>query len=613
VPSAVAKRRWDLALGLVTVCEMLPTCWYRYGIDQAVYHYVGAGWKAGLVPYRDAFDVKPPGIYALYALATTLFGANQAAIRVAEILCALAVGFCAARAVRTPGSPRTDGVAGLSALLLGTWHSSLFGFWDTGQAELWQGACVVFAYACLRAENVSERARVMGSGALAALAVAFKTTALVSAGMLALAAIASATSTATPREKAQRGGWFAVGFLAPNVVIVLYFWARGGLPALLEWLGYLPIYATAPLDPEWVNSVGPEMLLARCGFWFGVFGVLTSIGFTRARRATSSSPLWPVLLLATGMVGIVVQRRYFSYHPAVLGPLLVLAAAGGVSRLVALGRTTATVGVACVCAGACFSAPPWTGFEGNNYRNYVLHAWWPFVTGRTTRSVFDAIFKGPFGYSYPANAELAEFIRLRHPLPADRLHIRGFNPVAYVLSGLYSSSRFMIESPLENAYVVSRRPGWAREHDSRLLRSARPRFFVTLVGRTKDVTRLQKAGYGVVGTRDRFVLLELGASRGALQPERFGPLFRNHGAHGTLFGGIPFRALFDGDNGFQLTVQDRTFPGSVRMEGPDLLCATVVNAGVARERCGRLYYLDGGYIALDDEGRELATLFDDGN
>ncbi|HEX7670227.1 MAG TPA: hypothetical protein VF395_11615, partial [Polyangiaceae bacterium] len=90
---------WDIGLSVAAVLVMLPTCWYRYGLDQSLYHYVGTGWLRGMLPYRDSFDIKPPAIYALYALANLCFGHGQHAIRIAEIGCVLALGFTTAAAV----------------------------------------------------------------------------------------------------------------------------------------------------------------------------------------------------------------------------------------------------------------------------------------------------------------------------------------------------------------------------------------------------------------------------------------------------------------------------------------------------------------------------------
>jgi hypothetical protein len=71
--SIVSFRR-DFALTTIAIAILLPTCWHPYRPDQAMSHDFGAGGLRGHIPFRDGFDVKPPGIYALYALAVTVFG-----------------------------------------------------------------------------------------------------------------------------------------------------------------------------------------------------------------------------------------------------------------------------------------------------------------------------------------------------------------------------------------------------------------------------------------------------------------------------------------------------------------------------------------------------------
>ena len=94
-----------------------------------------------------------------------------------------------------------------------------------------------------------------------------------------------------------------------------------------EWLGYLPHYAAAPLDPDWVGWLGPEMMAARCGLCIAILG---------AACLARPDP-WAIALTTATALGIAVQRRYFSYHPACLGPVLVLCAAPGIRRGFAAG------------------------------------------------------------------------------------------------------------------------------------------------------------------------------------------------------------------------------------------------------------------------------------
>jgi hypothetical protein len=69
-------RKWPyLSTSLLVVMIMALTFFLRmkfwhqpFQMDDGVYAYIGWGMLDGLVPYKDVFDNKPPGIYLLYSL-----------------------------------------------------------------------------------------------------------------------------------------------------------------------------------------------------------------------------------------------------------------------------------------------------------------------------------------------------------------------------------------------------------------------------------------------------------------------------------------------------------------------------------------------------------------
>ena len=69
------------AITLFAVALRLPHLGLPLDRDEGEYAY--AAWRLleGGLPYRDAFDLKSPGIYGLYALALALFGHGVEAIR----------------------------------------------------------------------------------------------------------------------------------------------------------------------------------------------------------------------------------------------------------------------------------------------------------------------------------------------------------------------------------------------------------------------------------------------------------------------------------------------------------------------------------------------------
>jgi 4-amino-4-deoxy-L-arabinose transferase-like glycosyltransferase len=71
--------------GLLAVCAFaLLLRWTVADVplerDEGEYAYTAQRWLRGEVPYRDAFDQKPPGVFVVYALIETLIGTNPAAL-----------------------------------------------------------------------------------------------------------------------------------------------------------------------------------------------------------------------------------------------------------------------------------------------------------------------------------------------------------------------------------------------------------------------------------------------------------------------------------------------------------------------------------------------------
>src|ERR1043166_2581740 len=54
-------------LALLAAPLLAPSLWYPFGRDQGVFAYAGRVILRGGWPYRDVWDLKPPGIYYTYA------------------------------------------------------------------------------------------------------------------------------------------------------------------------------------------------------------------------------------------------------------------------------------------------------------------------------------------------------------------------------------------------------------------------------------------------------------------------------------------------------------------------------------------------------------------
>jgi len=74
--------------------------------DDAFYWMVGSAWRHGQLPYAHFWDLKPPGLFLLYAAADAMFGADPAGIRlfaiVAVWIAGLVIAAFATRRFRSP-------------------------------------------------------------------------------------------------------------------------------------------------------------------------------------------------------------------------------------------------------------------------------------------------------------------------------------------------------------------------------------------------------------------------------------------------------------------------------------------------------------------------------
>lgn len=99
------REHWADALGLVTAVTLgLPSLGWAYGRDQGLFHTVAREWMHGRWPYVDVFELKPPGIYGVYALGLP-FGGAIWPIRVFDLVAVVGTGALAGViASRKPGS-----------------------------------------------------------------------------------------------------------------------------------------------------------------------------------------------------------------------------------------------------------------------------------------------------------------------------------------------------------------------------------------------------------------------------------------------------------------------------------------------------------------------------
>src|SRR5262245_37060088 len=109
--------RLVLALAAALLLIRLPSLVQPMGADQSLYAYVGERVRAGGLPYRDAWDQKPPAIHFLYAGLRTIW-ADDAVVPAADLVAAATVAWLLYRLGNLLGPSGTGPFAALLFLFL---------------------------------------------------------------------------------------------------------------------------------------------------------------------------------------------------------------------------------------------------------------------------------------------------------------------------------------------------------------------------------------------------------------------------------------------------------------------------------------------------------------
>jgi hypothetical protein len=487
---------WLLPLFLILLLG-IPTLLYPYGRDQAMFAYVGAVWREGGLPYRDAWDVKLPAIYAVYALVggvewgprlLDLFAAAAA-------VCALGLlGIHTARAslpgVSSEAPASRASVAGLLAgCLFLVYTLGGLGYWNLAQAE------TLIAPLSAGAVTAALRRRPLLAGFLAGCAAMFKTPAVLTLLPVVVAGVQgsgfgsgqwsvvsgqsgepdrvpgtpkgcgrhdSPSHTHTPTHPYTHT-WFALaGWLAPVLLVVLYFAARGGLPYLGELLATQAEYAGG--DPRLTAS--PFQVIQALGLtgYLPLVGMsaLALIPWSRSPSVDPRTRLVVAVWWFANLAQVLIQRRFYLYHWTVLTPAAAWLAADGLLRLwdgaQRLGRYRSPARapglLACVALVGLALAPHAAHFAGAA----------EVLTGRRSAREFKREFQGVFAYSAGEAMDAAAHIRRRSG-PGDTLIVLSFEPEVYLYAGRRAPSRHASIAPIfgETSIRENRRRAWLAE------------------------------------------------------------------------------------------------------------------------------------------------------
>ncbi len=389
--------------------------------DEGSYAYVAQHWLAGELPYRDAFDQKPPGTFLVYAALFALGGTSIEAIHwLAHVSLLGTLGFVYLIGRRL-FSPAVGWMASLATVVL-VMDRSVQG--QAANTEVFAilplSAAVYFA---LRAAESARMRDALLVGVSGGLALCFKQVAL------PVVACAAAWGPMSWWRSRRRHALVLLSASIAGVALILaptalYFAWRGGWSAFYDGVvGYNVAYSSRVSlrsygEKLWrrLQDLGPS----QWPLWIASAGALAS------RRGALPCVWWWM----AAFVGVSVGGYFRPHYFILLMPPTALLAAHGfavLGRLVARRRPGA---VAALLMGAAVS--------------------WPLVAHRTyyLAPSPDAACRQMYGFNpFPESVALARLLRDRST-PDDRIFIFGSEPQILFYAGRRSASRYVFLYPL---------------------------------------------------------------------------------------------------------------------------------------------------------------------
>jgi 4-amino-4-deoxy-L-arabinose transferase-like glycosyltransferase len=441
---------------------------FGYGRDQGIYALVARELLAGGMPYRDAWDFKPPGIFIIYALSRALFGSSWLGIRLLEVASLLTMTAGMRVLARRFWGNATVGLLGAAFVWL---LQAQLDFWHTAQPESFGAAGLVIGLWLGTARGAGEPAarRLVLAGVVFGAAGLLKPP-LAGAGAVLAVWHACRRPRSDGARRAAPLGWVLLGGVLPFAATLSWFAAAGALAELRHtFMVFTPHYTRL----GWHESGFARLVGEAAKQWLLGYSSLLPAGLAMAaidrRRGLARRGSALLLgIIAVGLVGVALQGKFFPYHYSGLWPATALLASLGWWRLWQKLRRRGMAGAAAFAlalavVGSLRSAS-WN--LGDSYRNR-LRARVQLLRWRD-QAAFDALASAA-DVDAAANRAVAAELRARVP-PAQPVYIWGFEPVIYDLAERRCASRFIYNAPQRTPWAMA----WARDELLRDLRARPP-------------------------------------------------------------------------------------------------------------------------------------------
>ncbi len=383
--------------------------------DEGVYAYIGQQILRGEIPYRDVIDIKPPGIYYLYAIGIYLFGDKTESIRLFTAFYSLfTIGavYLTARCLR--GVPTA-----LSAALIYCTYSTLPHLHGgSSNTEVFLALPLVLSIYFLLGINNDRRTNLVLSGFFAGTAMVVKTVAITQVSVIIVFLALFQTAGRGYRRVLSDIFFFCLPILILATGVLAYFAAVGALEDFVYWNVTFPgKYVNSDLKgPNWFPVF---VYLFTDIFPLAVLGVPAAIGMYVKNR--EKGYLLLLFSVIAACIAILLPGKLFPHYFLLVIPPLALCAGIGLGEVVEK-RDRSSQGVTVLLVILLL-------FPVQKYYSYYL------VDSP------DEVSEKKYGPVFVRSREIAAYIKA-NSLSTDYIYQWGMAMELYFLSGRRSPNKF---------------------------------------------------------------------------------------------------------------------------------------------------------------------------
>jgi len=418
----------------------LPSLFWALGLDQNIFAEIGWLLLHGQKLYINAWDVKPPNVFYVYAFFEWIFGPHTFAVRASDYVFAMFA--CAAAYVATPrqvphiARSGQKWTAPLASILLILTLLSL-GLADTAQTESYSLFFLIGASVLVQSPRVSgfksESVLVIFiAGIFLGIATFFKTT-----NAVFLVAIVAEVWLFNTMRRMRAIFILLAGFAVWSLLQLGVLALEGSLGQYLHIASGVILHHSSEVSQFTFGGV-PWTMWTYVDIWG--FLSLAAIATAAVRRDWSflRATVSPLLLLTAGIVAVLIQRKGWGYQYVVILPGLVWLCAISAGYVYDFLRSR----VPKFAMPALIAVVLITIFITPSARRRIHYTMDAFQSIRNHSAYLATLGAKRSLYYPPCTDSLARYLS-NHTKPSDEVFIFGEEPGAYWRADRMPATRFV--------------------------------------------------------------------------------------------------------------------------------------------------------------------------